>query len=562
MKIKPNKTLNNENGLEDRTTFFYYTFRNILLIGLPLVLISGFILSLPHSSASISSSDNFTVSVLSSCTLSSIVNSSHSIETINGTYIEDVGKTTISAFCNDKNGYAIYAVGDSDNVLGNNKLVNLADNNYDISSGSATSGAISNWAMKLSTTNIGTSDSNGNYGYITNTSNNTVLTNQEDDTPTIESTWNDQYGTVPMVYTKVASKPSGTINMASGSSFTTTYSIYTSPTQPAGTYIGQVKYLLAHPFNSSVIGGVFMQDVAEWGDALNEGESTQAIDERDGKIYWVAKLSDGHIWMTQNLDLDIGGANTAVLTSENTDISAAASGSGIYSDGYSENNGIWTWMPASTAITAGKDVNYSTNTVSNWNHNNSTPASAEGGDIYFYTSGNNNSDKRYDSLALCKVDHSEADCLHYHAGNYYNWTAAIASNASSGINTDTTRADNSICPRGWRLPNTATTDNAYNEFGRLFYNSAYNITNNIASSGNVGYKTGGFNTLRTNPLWFVRSGGINNGYLGNSSSIGSYWSSVSSSKDNAYHQEFSGSGIWPAYNYYKFYGFSVRCLAR
>ena len=33
----------------------------------------------------------------------------------------------------------------------------------------------------------------------------------------------------------------------------------------------------------------------------NVGDTMQATDTRDGKKYWITKLADGNIWMTQNL---------------------------------------------------------------------------------------------------------------------------------------------------------------------------------------------------------------------------------------------------------------------
>jgi hypothetical protein len=87
--------------------------------------------------------------VPSSCTLSSSVDEAHSASIVNGTYEEGIGKTTLTTFCNDRNGYSVYAIGDSLNSEGNNKLVSNINSNYDILSGTATSGDTSNWAMKL-----------------------------------------------------------------------------------------------------------------------------------------------------------------------------------------------------------------------------------------------------------------------------------------------------------------------------------------------------------------------------------------------------------------------------
>ena len=558
-KLKQPKIING------RTDFYYYMFRNILLVSIPLVIISALVLSLSHSSAKVSSVDSFTVSVLSSCTLSSKVNNEHSISTINGTYIEDVGKTTISTFCNDKDGYVVYAVGDSDNTVGNNKLISSINSNYDIVSGTETSGNTSQWAMKLSalSSNIGNTN---NPGYITNNNNETVATNQGTDTPTIGPSYNNTYGIVPTTWTRVVYKPSGTVNSVSGSSFSTTYSIYTSPTQPAGTYAGQVKYLLAHPSNASVIGGRFMQDVAEWGDALGEGESAQAIDERDGKSYWVTKLKDGHIWMTQNLDLCIGCKGVAALTSENTDISPdsnAYTSNGIYSD-YSVLNGVYTWVPTSTATTSGKIVDYGNNNVSGWGNNSTKPYSAEGGDTYLYTSNSTADDIRYDSLSECtSADHPILDCQHYHVGNYYNWSAAIASNNSANISTNYAQAANSICPKGWRLPTASNSNKSIYEFGNLLY--SYGIT--AKEIGDSSYTSEGFYKIRTSPLWFVRSGYID-GQLHNGSIAGYYWSSVSMNGNSAYPLYFDSSNVHPASSGHglvydgRSYGRSIRCLAR
>ncbi len=555
--------MSHSNKTNNYTEFYYHLFKNVLIIAVPLLVIISLALSLPHSSAMVSSdlsssADHLNFAIPVSCTLVSNVEEAHNTTLLNGTYKDNIGKTIMTTYCNDSNGYTVYVASPAFNTNNQSILVSSIDSDYDIVTGTATSGADSAWAMKLSKSNINTNiDSNGN----TVTTNN-VVTNVGNDSPTIDPAFEDKYVAVPASWTPVVSKASGTVSSQTGASFTTTYAAYTSTTQPAGTYTGLVRYLLLHNNQAIPTPTYFMQDVAFWKDSLSLNQSVQAIDERDGKKYWVTKLADGNIWMTQNLDLCIGCEGVAALTSENTDINPEASGKGIYNTagGYSESGGVWTWTPASASITSSIKVNYSTNTATGWDNQSSAPRSAEGGDTYFYTSGNNNNDKRYDSLDLCRVDHSEADCLHYSTGNYYNWTAAVASNASGGISKDKTRADNSICPRGWRLPNDDTVDNSYNEFGRLLYN--YNVTNSIAGSGNVGYKTGGFNALRTTPLWFVRSGNLYSGSLGNPAVSGYYWSNTVYSSSNAYDLYFYSSGIYPADNYGRSDGRSVRCIAR
>ena len=89
------------------------------------------------------------------------------------------------------------------------------------------------------------------------------------------------------------------------------------------------------------------------------------------------------------------------------------------------------------------------------------------------------------------------------------------------------------------------------------------ITANL-SAGNesVGYATGGFNKLRSNPYYFVRSGLIDGGTLYVPGVYGYYWSSTVSSSTYAYSLGFTGTDIYPGRNYNRYYGWSVRCVAR
>ena len=554
------------NKTNSYTKFFYKTFRNILIISIPLVIISALILSLPHSSAS---TDQIEFSLSVSCTMSSVVNSAHTKEITNGTYHSDVGKTTITALCNDGNGYTVYATGYGNNEEGNNKLINSSYPQYSIDTGLATSGLTSQWAMKLSN----------------------IPDDPSSTPPVIESAYDDTYGLVPDNWTKVASRQSGTTDMNLGSSFTTTYSIYTSSSQFAGTYRGQVKYALLHPYkNDNVISledsfalfgkdKILMEgttneyyamqdmssDICDTAALVNEVSRTQLIDIRDNKLYWVAKLEDGKCWMTSNLDLEIGNTNMP-LNSNTTDISTTASGSGIYAAGYTEQDGVWTWNPVSTAITSNYYIDNTTVKPSAWPTNNTghtTPYSLEGGDTYYYTSNTTGDDTRYNSLQACKdASHTEDECNRYFAGNYYNWTATIASNNSTNIGSTAEEiASNSICPKGWRLPNASQTDNIYNEFGRMLYQAE--ITAKVSAGNNsVGYATGGFNKLRSNPYYFVRSGDINGGTLDTPGVYGFYWSSTVSNSIYAYFLRFTSADINPARSHLRSHGWSVRCVAR
>ena len=575
-----------------RIDFFYYAFRNILLVSAPLLVISALILgaTISHSSATTSGSDSLSISILSACTIDSIIESNHAATVNAGTHTSDIGSTRVNAYCNDNNGYSIYAIGSSNNVDGNTDLVNAnISSNYNIHTGiydedNSNSLTASSWSMKLT--------AGSGSGIDANTGSSIPLT-----PPTIMNGYNN-YNVIPSNYTLVASRTSGT-NMTidtdvTGSYFTTTYDVYASSVQPAGSYEGKVKYVMVHPNSNSSntipdLNAAFatagkqkvyqdqngsyyaMQDMSsEICDSITRtGEitATQLVDTRDHKLYWAAKLDDGKCWMTQNLDLDIGGTNTAPLNSNNTDISTTASGSGIYADGYTEKDDVWTWNPVSTAVTSSYYISGTSVEPSAWPTNNyTTPYSAEGGDTYYYTSNSSSGDTTYNSLATCiQNSHTEAECKHYHRGNYYNWTAAIASNASGNISNNYTNAANSICPKGWRLPIANSDNQTTYEFGDLLY-TYYGITQAKYKEGDVtnsvSYTSDGFVNIRKSPLWFVRPGYIYGSTLDDAAASGSYWSSTVVNSNNAYFLSFRSSGVWPSNSYDRFFGRPVRCIAR
>ena len=499
-KIKQGNTyMSRSNQTNNYTEFCYHFFRNILVVSLPLLIISALILSLPHSSAN--GVDTLTLTLSSSCTMSSIVDIEHNGSLTSGTYIQNIGQTTIKTLCNDGNGYSVYAVGYSNNEEGNNKLINTEYPQYSIDTGLNTSGLTSAWAMKL----------------------NNIPDDPSPTPPTIESDYDNVYGIVPSYWTKVASRASGTTDMDEGSSFTTTYAVYASSNQHAGTYVGQVKYVLTHPSYQPYV--YYMQEVDKWKNTLALEQSVQATDLRDGKSYWVTKLQDGHIWMTQNLDFDIN-SNT-ILDSITTDLNVIYNSStrqyAEYNSGYTENNGIIYWKPTNTTIDF-----QNTGPITDWMNSDTKPYSAS------------------------KTDSTETS--HASLGNWYNWTAAIASNDSSSLTQDTIsdiskNPQNSICPKGWRLPTVSnqseTLPGSTNEFSRLGY-----LYNSVLSA----------------PLFFTKYGYIQSSGLTSLGTDGMYASSNSYTKGGAWAANIEGVNF--AIDYWlngrdgRGGGWSVRCVVR
>ena len=225
------------NSIRSGATFYFF----LPLSLLSLTLLSSIILSATYVSADDDTSivDEINITVPVSCTLNGTGMNSHNAEINNGQYNSAIGETTLKAFCNDNEGFAIYAIGYTDNEEGKNVLTNSTlGSTHDIVTGTATGGTDSNWAMKLSTIISPTPT----YPIIIAGTNDDTLKEQDDpDYNTFQE--------VPDDYTKVAYRTSNTDigTSAEGSTLTTTYQAYISPTQPAGTYTGQVKYTLIHP---------------------------------------------------------------------------------------------------------------------------------------------------------------------------------------------------------------------------------------------------------------------------------------------------------------------------
>ncbi len=134
-------------------------------------------------------------------------------------------------------------------------------------------------------------------------------------------------------------------------------------------------------------------------------------------------------------------------------------------------------------------------------------------------------------------------------GGYYNWYTATAGTGDASIKSG--NAPSSICPKGWQLPTSNNTDAKQKSFGGL--TTAYNISNDEAGS----------TKLRSAPLNFIYGGYVSSS-PSDAGSGGCYWSSTATSSTIAYSLYFLSSIVEPSnsYNVYRFYGFSVRCVAK
>ena len=224
-------------GLKDKTSLAYQkdeskSFRykeNALVLGLVgITVLSGTILAIPSVLADDGAVTDVAITVPVACSITSTPDSAHTASVDSGTYKDNIGKTTIKATCNDSQGFSIYAIGYTNEEYGNTTLKPsvLDATQNSIITGTATSGATSSWAMKLTagtgmtSTNI-LSDADGAYS---------------------------NYHKVPTAYAKVATMASVT-DATVGASLETTYAAYIAGDQPADIYTGKVKYTMVHPAN-------------------------------------------------------------------------------------------------------------------------------------------------------------------------------------------------------------------------------------------------------------------------------------------------------------------------
>ena len=235
-------------------------------------------------------------------------------------------------------------------------------------------------------------------------------------------------------------------------------------------------------------------------------QQIQLCDERDGKNYWVAKLADNNVWMTQNLDYDL--ASKPALSTTTSDVASDR-----------------------------------TITLGDWgNYDPTEPYYYRDGD--YYLPGGTGSKTSTSGLAANSTD------WHYALGSYYSWTAAVAEESTSAYTEFGTQMPNSICPKGWRLPQS----NDYNDGEFTSLVSAYGWND-------VSYEITG--NMWNSPLFFGLSGLVYGGSLRNVGSGGDVWSGTVYDDGLAFYLYFGDNGlVRPDDDDDRYRGFSVRCVAR
>ena len=408
---------------------------------------------------------------------------------------------SLNVATNSQNGYKLYVStsGNDNNIYQNGDSGTSAQGYF-----GPTTGTIANpthlsqntWGFALS--KVASTDSKYNPLAETFAAKTTYVNNTE--APTPDSTWAAVPTYANAEQAKISELSSGS-NAPAGTDLDIYYGVNASTTLPTGNYSTTITYTA---FSEGVNVFPTMQDfTSAQCDAMGTNTSINLSDSRDDKYYRVTKMADGHCWMTDNLALDgadkVG--NVRVLTPNDSNVAQNRT--------LAEN------------ITDGTAPEYDV--------------------VQIYSGIANN--------VTSECDSSYPDCIVNTTtkyGNLYNWNAATA---GVGKQATTGTVTESICPKGWRLPDNAGDFSYANLFGK--YNLP--ITNSTNHSA--------VQVVQQSPLNFSIGGQYSGSSHQNRFTAG-YWTRVNYNNTTAMRIDInSASGrFYPFDNGGKGNGFSVRCV--
>ena len=557
------------------------------------------------------------VSVTAACSLA-VDDTSHSVSVIPGNNVL-LGTSTVTAFCNDPAGLAVYMVGYTGNEYGNTKLTaTINETTEHILTGNAGSPTSSQWNMTLTAVN-------GTY------------------TPQITSGYTSAQP-IPSQYTKVAYRTAMTGVGAStaGANFTAAFNAYVTTSQPAGVYTGKVKVLLVHPNNHAAPAtpAATPHQICYFGNEEDEGSMACQTTVDGGSSTAIAVGSSvtlrapnfskaGYGFAGWNTKEDGSGTNygpmeSVTITQDMYDNGLVLFANWVQSTGTLQSFSCSNLASgAVTALTDTRDndtyavakladgkcwmienlrLDYdATISTSNTQSNNNAfggvfaglaePESANFSDSTtansLYTTDTSSTDlriitgsyqayrfPRYNNgnTASRTANNTTSNTNVYGYGNYYTWAAAVADTTNYSTNNQSV-TDTSLCPTGWHLPKGGDRSNEVNnEWWNLTVTGIMNGANpaNYDSSSQP-YYTGtpegsdASEALRAYPTNLVYSGVYSSSSASGRGTYGIYWSStVNGGSYYAYYEGLASSNVDPgtvSYSRRKYGGLTVRCLA-
>ena len=261
----------------------------------------------------------------------------------------------------------------------------------------------------------------------------------------------------------------------------------------------------------------------------NEHSTATVCDTRDDQTYTIAKLKDGKYWMVENLNI----AGGTALSAGDTDVTSD------YISNFSTSNNL---------TKTGNTIVLPASSTSGFRENNHSSNHS-----YVYNSGNKTN---------CGASGQNTPCY-----SYYSWDAATLGSGRT-ITTHGADAPQSICPKGWRLPTIRVQSASNWQTESDFYALAHQY--GLDSNTETGEDDNGFYTQAgpgTTPN-FLLAGNYDDGSFYDDDSIysggsyGIYWSSTSYDESIARSLCFDRKYVSSADPYFRYYGFSVRCLFR
>ena len=272
---------------------------------------------------------------------------------------------------------------------------------------------------------------------------------------------------------------------------------------------------------------------------VNKNSIVALTDKRDGNVYTVARLADGNCWMTENLRLE----------AENT-VGNNQYDSSVTNQSLSQNyGGVFTGLDTS------ENANFADTTTATPNNlYNSTNITGSYPGYRFSRYNNNNTNT---SLTTSYNGTGSSTYYSWYSyGNYYTWAAAMANTTYYSSATGTSGSESagtSLCPTNWSLP---TSGNTSKDFGILSQRYGGTGSNQDSSqSGDIMSKR-----FRTFPNNFLYSGNFNGSSANYRGSYGYYWSRSAGISDGSNGLYLYSTRLYPSGGYYKYQGFSVRCL--
>lgn len=374
-------------------------------------------------------------------------------------------------------------------------------------------------AEGVATSNLYLNGDNTSEYYIVPVENETFSTNTWGYTLAGEETYNQ----VPLLDTP-ATIAQGEESVGN-EELTIYYGVNIDKSLPEGKYTSELEYSVVTQ-EPTIDTLTYMQDFTALSEdakasvfnSMVEDRQYYLKDNRDDKTYRIARLKDGNVWMTQNLDLQKEDLLEGVsIDNNNTDNPIA---NFVLPD--SQTSGDESWGNTNDEA--------ATNTTHIYDIDNST--------TYYYCS-------EYQPWGVCKTYSTDPVPI-TEIGNYYNWYAATAGTGTYSLSENET-ALGSICPSGWRLPGN-TIDNAA-DYGNLL--SIYGI------SGGEMFKAFEAPILLVRAGEYLASSGLNGvgekGNLQSSNARYNYGISIFS---------FRGNVVWFQSDGFKNSGYSIRCLVR